>query len=110
MRPSNRPTIPSLEDSNEGREEPQEGLDINQQYQYQTPDSYAHRGGGDVEMMSVDSNDPRLSGGPRLGAHYTGEYTPPSQVAAGAVGRRLDLAMPPRFALAPAEVSDSVGD
>ncbi|KAJ2854163.1 hypothetical protein GGI22_004589 [Coemansia erecta] len=97
MRPHRQapPSFPSLDPNEE-----EDTQRIGNEQLYQTPDTYTRR---DVEMMSVDRNDAaaRSTGGPRLGGHYTGVYTPPTQVAAGAVGRRLDLAaIPPRFALA----------
>ncbi|KAJ1662339.1 hypothetical protein IW140_005953 [Coemansia sp. RSA 1813] len=103
MRPHRQPPplFPSLE-ANDNSSEGARGFDNSRLYQ--TPDTYAHR--GDVEMMSVESGQ-GTTGGPRLGGHYTGEYTPPSHVAAGAVGRRLDLTMPPRFALAREEAGPS---
>ncbi|KAJ1795045.1 hypothetical protein LPJ59_004417 [Coemansia sp. RSA 2399] len=105
MRPHRQapPSFPSLDPSEE-----EETHRVDNEHLYRTPDTYAHR---DVEMMSVDSNDAaaRSTDGPRLGGHYTGRYTPPTQVAAAAVGRRLDLAaLPPRFALAHEEEQEEV--
>ncbi|KAJ2659521.1 hypothetical protein IWW48_003467 [Coemansia sp. RSA 1200] len=77
------------------------GIAGNQQQQlYQTPD-YSHgREDTDAEMMSVDGyNYEGQTSGPRLGGRFSNDYTPPSQVAAAAVGRRLNLGMAPRFAV-----------
>ncbi|KAJ2762872.1 hypothetical protein H4S06_000408 [Coemansia sp. BCRC 34490] len=71
-----------------------------QQQLYQTPDNSHGREDTDAEMMSVDSyNYQGQTSGPRLGGRFSNDYTPPSQVAAAAVGRRLDLGMAPRFAV-----------